>query len=105
MTAQKSPGLKNLGMQFGLKIVSKLMEDPERAKTVVDVVGKAQQGRERIVEGAHRLRNAGQLPSREDMARLSRHVGAIKRQARNIRDELIKRIPQNDENLSGDDEI
>ena len=103
MTEQKSPGLKNLGMQFGLKLVSKLMDDPERARTVVDVVSKAQQGRERIVEGAHRLRNAGQLPSREDMARLSRHVGALKRQARNIRDALQKRVDQG-QNKAADDE-
>lgn len=103
MTDYNNPGLKNLGIKFGLKIVSKLMDDPDRAKTVVEVVGKAQQGRERIVEGAHRLRNAGQLPSREDMARLSRHVGALKRQARSIRDELKRRIPQS-EISSSDDE-
>ncbi len=94
MSEQKSPGLKNLGIQFGMKVVSKLMEDPERAKTVVEVVSKAQQSRERIVEGSHRLRNAGQLPSREDMARLSRHVGAIKRQARVLRDGLQQRLTQ-----------
>ena len=84
-----------MGMQLGMKMVSKLMADPDRAKAVVDVVGKAQQGRERINDGAHRLRNAGQLPSREDMARLSRHVGALKREARRIKDQLSQLLPIN----------
>lgn len=77
--------LKKRGLEVGMKVVSKVLEDPERAKAVFDVIGKVQRGKAKLDVTTHRLRNAGHMPSREDIDRISRHVGALRREVRRLK--------------------
>jgi hypothetical protein len=77
-------GLKDKGMQFGMKAVGKLMESPERAERVMKAVQRVQQGREKVDEAAAHLLNLSQLPAKSDMKELGRQAGRLKREAKKI---------------------
>ena len=77
-------GLKDKGMQLGMKAVGKLMESPERAERVMKAVQSVQQGREKIDEAAARVLNLSQLPAKSDMKDLGRQAGRLKREAKKI---------------------
>jgi len=85
---RKSDDIKKKGVEVGMKVVSKVLEDPERAKTVIDVVNKVQRGKERMDDTTQRMLNAGHLPSCEDVARIGRHVGALRREVRRLKTRL-----------------
>lgn len=77
-------GLKDKGMQLGMKAMGKLMEKPERAERVMKAVQKVQQGREAVDEAAARVLNLSQLPAKSDMKDLGRQAGKLKREAKKI---------------------
>jgi hypothetical protein len=87
-TGRDKRSLKNRGMEMGMKVVSRMLEDPDRAKKVIGVVTKVQRGKERLDDTTHRALNAGHLPSSEDMARIARHVGALRREVRRLKTRL-----------------
>jgi hypothetical protein len=77
-------GLKDKGMQLGMKAMGKLMEKPERAERVMKAVQTVQQGREAVDEAAARMLNFSQLPAKTDLKDLSRQAGKLKREAKKI---------------------
>jgi hypothetical protein len=77
-------GLKDKGMQLGMKAMGKLMESPERAEKVMKAVQQVQKGREAVDEAAARMLNLGQLPAKSDMKDLGRQAGRLKREAKKI---------------------
>jgi hypothetical protein len=77
-------GLKDKGVQLGMKAMGKLMESPERAEKVMKAVQKVQQGREAVDEAAARMLNLSQLPAKTDLKDLSRQAGRLKREAKKI---------------------
>jgi capsule polysaccharide export protein KpsE/RkpR len=76
--------MKSEGLKFGMKAVSKLMESPERAEKMMKAVETVQKSRERVDETAQRLLNFGQLPSRDDLQEVSRHLGRLRRETKKI---------------------
>lgn len=80
--------LKQRSVEMGMKVVSRVLEDPDRAKKVFGVVTKVQRGKEKLDDTTHRALNASRLPSCEDVARLTRHVGALRREVRRIKTKL-----------------
>ncbi|MCC7070904.1 MAG: hypothetical protein IT383_06255 [Deltaproteobacteria bacterium] len=81
-------GLKEKGMQLGMKAVGKLMESQERAERVMKAVQTVQKGREVVDETAARLLNLSQLPSKADIKELGRQAGRLRREAKKILAEL-----------------
>jgi hypothetical protein len=79
-----SKKLKSEGMKLGMKAMSKLMEDQQRAEKVMKAVETVQRSRERVDETAARLLNMGQLPSKEDVRELSRQAGRLRRETKKI---------------------
>lgn len=76
------------GVDLGIEVVSKMLSDPNRARTVMSVVGQVQRGKERLDAVTHRARNVGRLPSAEDVERIGRHVGALRREVRRLKTRL-----------------
>lgn len=81
-------GIKEKGMQLGMKAMGKLMESPERAEKVMKAVQSVQKGREVVDETAARLLNLSQLPSKSDLKELGRQAGRLRREAKKILAEL-----------------
>ena len=81
-------GIKEKGMQLGMKAMGKLMESPERAEKVMKAVQSVQKGREVVDETAARLLNLSQLPSKGDLKELGRQAGRLRRAAKKILAEL-----------------
>lgn len=77
-------GLRDKGLQFGMKAVGKLMESPERAERVMKAVQTVQQGREVVDEAAARMLNLSQLPSKSDLKELARQAGRLKRESKKV---------------------
>ena len=77
-------GIKDKGMQLGMKAMGKLMESPERAERVMKAVQQVQKGREVVDEAAARVLNLSQLPAKSDMKDLGRQAGRLKREAKKI---------------------
>jgi len=89
--------LKSEGMKLGMKAMSKLMEDQQRAEKVMKAVETVQKSRERMDETAARLLNLSQLPSKEDIRELSRQAGRLRRETKKILaalDDLEERLEQ-----------
>jgi tetrahydromethanopterin S-methyltransferase subunit G len=87
-TTDKPRSFKKKGLVVGLKVVSRVFEDPDRAKRVMDVVNQVQRGKARLDQTAHRVLNAGNIPSLEDLERIGRHVGALRREMRRLKNRL-----------------
>ena len=81
-------GIKEKGMQLGMKAMGKLMESPERAEKVMKAVQSVQKGREVVDETAARLLNLSQLPSKGDLKELGRQAGRLRREPKKILAEL-----------------
>ncbi|MBN2361626.1 MAG: hypothetical protein JXR83_19390 [Deltaproteobacteria bacterium] len=96
-TTRKPRSLRDKGLAAGLKVVSRVLDDPERAKRVMEVVSQVQRGRARLDQTAHRVLNAGNIPSLEDLERIGRHVGALRREVRRLKTRLeaIRRRVEN----------
>ena len=77
-------GLKDKGMQLGMKAMGKLMESPERAERVMKAVQQVQKGREKVDEAAARVLNLSQLPAKTDLKDLGKQAGRLKREAKKI---------------------
>lgn len=77
-------GLKDKGLELGMKAMGRLMEKPERAERVMKAVQSVQQGRDAVDEAAARMLNFSQLPSKNDLKDLSRQAGKLKRESRKI---------------------
>ena len=84
----KPRSLKKKGLAMGLKVVSRVLEDPGRAKKVFEVVDRVQRGRARLDQTAQRVLNASNIPSLEDLERIGRHVGALRREMRRLKNRL-----------------
>ncbi len=82
MTIRKK--IKSEGVRVGMKAMSKIMESPDRAETVMKVLQGVQKGRERFDETTGAVLNLGQIPSKDDVKQLSREVGRLKREAKKI---------------------
>jgi hypothetical protein len=80
--------LRRKGIEVGMRVVSKVLENPDRAKTVINVVGRVQRGKEKLDVSTQKALNAGHLPSSEDLSRIGRHVGALRRELRRLRTRL-----------------
>jgi hypothetical protein len=76
--------VKSEGFKLGMKAVSRIMEDPDRANRVMKAVEKVQRGKEAVDETTHRLLNLGQLAAASDIKELSRQAGRLKRNAKKI---------------------
>ncbi len=72
--------VKKEGLKLGMKAVSKLMQDPERADKVMKAVEQVQKGKESLDETTHRLLNFGQLAAAADLKQVSRDAGKLKRE-------------------------
>ena len=79
-----SKRMKSEGMKMGMRAMSKLMEDPNRAEKLMKAVQTVQTARERVDTTAAKLLNLGLLPSREDIKDLERQAGKLRRQTRKI---------------------
>ena len=77
-------GIKEKGLQLGMKAMGKLMESPERAEKVMKAVASVQKGREVMDDAAARLLNLSQLPSKADLKELGRQAGRLRREAKKI---------------------
>lgn len=89
-------GIKEKGLQLGMKAMGKLMESPERAERVMKAVQSVQKGKEAVDDAAGRLLNLSQLPSKADMKDLGRQAGRLRREAKKILaelDELEAKLP------------
>ncbi|MEW5853222.1 MAG: hypothetical protein AB2A00_30860 [Myxococcota bacterium] len=80
--------IRDEGLKLGMKAVSKLMEDPDRAQMVMGAVQKVQQGKESLDDVTGRLRNLADLPSRDDFKELGKLVGKLRREVRKLKSQL-----------------
>lgn len=80
--------IREESMKFGMKAMSKLMEDPERAEKVISAVQKVQTGRAQLDETTAKLRNLADLPSREDFKAMGKRVGKMRREMRKLTHQL-----------------
>jgi hypothetical protein len=80
----KDGSLKDRGVAFGMKALSKLMEDPDRAEKLMKAMQTVQQGREKVDDAAAALLNLGQLPAASDLKELSRQAGRLKREGKRV---------------------
>ncbi|MCP4501257.1 MAG: hypothetical protein GY822_14955 [Deltaproteobacteria bacterium] len=76
--------VKSEGMKAGMKAMSKLMEQPERAQKVMKVIEGVQKSKDAIDDTTASIRNLGQLPSKTDVKELSRKVGRLKREGKKV---------------------
>ena len=76
--------IRDESLKLGMKAVGKIMEDPERAQTVMNAVQKVQAGRQSLDETTARLRNLADLPSRDDFKSMGKRVGKLKREVRRL---------------------
>lgn len=86
--AGKPRSFKKKGLALGLKVASRVLDDPDRAKRVMEVVSQVQRGKARLDQTAQRVLNAGNIPSLEDLERIGRHVGALRREMRRLKTRL-----------------
>lgn len=100
MTARDEKGLKDRirdeGLKIGMKAVSKLMEDPQRAQRVMDAVQKVHSSKESLEGVTGRLRNLADLPSRTDFQELGKMVGRLRREVKKLKgrlEDLSERLP------------
>ncbi|MFH1811434.1 MAG: hypothetical protein ABIJ09_22020 [Pseudomonadota bacterium] len=84
----RNSSLKQKSVEVGMKVVGKVLQDPDRARSMIEMVGKVQRSKEAFDDATHRLRNVGHLPSREDLARIGRHVGALRREVRRLKSRM-----------------
>jgi hypothetical protein len=77
-------GLKDKGVQLGMKAMGKLMEKPERAEKVMQAMQRVQKGREAVDDATARLLNLTQLPAKSDLKELGRQAGRLRREAKKI---------------------
>jgi hypothetical protein len=93
--AKVSERIRDEGLKLGMKAVSKLMEDPDRAQKVMTAVQKVQQGKQTLDEATARLRNMADLPSREDFKEMGKRIGKLRRDVRKLQsslESLVERI-------------
>lgn len=76
--------VKKEGMKLGMKAMSKLMEQPDRAEKVMKAVQGVQTAREKVDDATSALLHLGQVPSREDIKDLTRQAGKLRRQTKKI---------------------
>jgi predicted nucleic acid-binding Zn-ribbon protein len=79
-----SDKVRKEGMKFGMKAMSKLMEEPERAEKVMKAVQGVQSARERMDDVSSKLLHLGQVPAREDVKELERQAGKLRRRGKKI---------------------
>lgn len=75
-------------LKLGMKGMSRLLEDPDRAQKVMTAVQKVQSGRESLDETTARIRNMANVPSREDFKAMGKRVGKLKREIRRLQGQL-----------------
>ncbi|MBI5495373.1 MAG: hypothetical protein HY904_10145 [Deltaproteobacteria bacterium] len=80
--------LRDEGLKLGMKAMSKLMEDPDRAQKLMTAVQKVQDGKQSLDETTARLRNTAGLPSREDFKTMGKRVGKLRRDVRKLASQL-----------------
>lgn len=88
MARKVTQRLKDEGIKLGMKAVSKIMEDPDRAEKLMTAVQKVQAGRQSLDEATARLRNMAELPSREDFKEMGKRVGKLRREVRKLQSRL-----------------
>lgn len=89
--------VKNEGLRMGMKAMGKLMEDPNRAEKIMKAFQTVQTTRERMDEATAQVLHFGHLPSRDDVKKLSRQAGKLKRKSKKILstlDKLSKKLEQ-----------
>ena len=79
-----SKKVKSQGLKFGIKAMSKIMESPDRADTVMKAFQTVQRSKEAVDEATHTALNLSRLPSRDDIKELGRRTGRLRRQAKKI---------------------
>jgi beta-phosphoglucomutase-like phosphatase (HAD superfamily) len=90
MAEVKSVGrrIRDGGLRLGMKAVSRLMEDPDRAQVVMDAVQGVRAGREGMDEVTGKLRNLADLPSRADLRDLGKLLGKLRRDVKRLKGRL-----------------
>ena len=76
--------LREQGIQAGIKAVSKLMDDPRRADFVAGAVQQLQTGKQALDDVTGKIRNFAELPSRDDLAELSRLSSRLRREVKRL---------------------
>ena len=75
---------------MGMKAMGKLMEDPNRADKIMKAFQTVQTTRERVDEATAHMLHFSHLPSRDDVKKLSRQAGKLKRKSKKILSSLDK---------------
>lgn len=79
-----SDKVRKSSMKLGMKAMTKLMEEPDRAEKVMKAVQGVQTARERVDDATSMLLHLGQVPAREDVKALERQAGKLRRRGKKI---------------------
>ncbi|RMG21304.1 MAG: hypothetical protein D6729_01025 [Deltaproteobacteria bacterium] len=81
-------GVKEKATEAGMKLMSDLMSDPEKAQRIMQALQTVQKGRETVKEMQQQVLHTVGLPTKEDVARIGRRLSKLRRRLRHLSDRV-----------------